>query len=468
MYKRKEMIKTSVIIPMYNTANYIEECLNSVLQQSQKDIEIIIVDDGSTDNGLEIVTQYVNYYSNIRVISQSNQKPGAARNHGLQEAMGEYIYFLDSDDYINTITFELCYNKCKAANLDFILFDSRIINSEGNNQDFDMGRYDRSQLDIDLNIIYSGKEYWEKFYHKKGIFFSPCLVYIKRSYLLENHIYFLQGVYYEDNLWTAKLYQYAKRIQYMPKKLYNRRYRSVSIMTSEYSQWHLYSCIVLANETIYTIHESDEEDKTIILINLLLHLLKFMQHIIKQIDLIYETRIDDEIIKLYNCHNIFYYFGEEKIAICILLIRIYQCYKRKVKYIDREESYLVESALNKMDDILNKELKSFFGSIPLNKMDKTIGIYGTGKISKFFLEFYQSHMENIYANIFFIDTYKESGNDYLGHPLYNIKDVSAKNLDMCVIASIKYEEEMIDEINRIYDSSINLYLLPYWFHYLLK
>lgn len=105
------MPKVSVIIPVYNVEQYLRECLESVVNQTLKDIEIILVDDGSTDSSLEICKEYAKKDNRIKIIEQGNQGAGAARNRGLAEAKGDYVYFLDGDDYIDPKTLEKLYIK---------------------------------------------------------------------------------------------------------------------------------------------------------------------------------------------------------------------------------------------------------------------------------------------------------------------------------------------------------------------
>ena len=94
------MIKVSVILPVYNTEKYLPECLDSIINQSLRDIEIICVDDGSTDSSLQILKEYAEKDKRISVIHKNNGGQGSARNVGLNHAKGEYITFVDSDDYI--------------------------------------------------------------------------------------------------------------------------------------------------------------------------------------------------------------------------------------------------------------------------------------------------------------------------------------------------------------------------------
>ncbi len=155
------MIKTSVIIPVYNAEEYLEECLQSVISQTQREMEIIIVNDGSVDKSAEIIESYQNKYSYIKTINQSNQKLGAARNAGLKIAEGEYIYFLDADDYIDSQLLEKCYEVSTARQLDFLMFDSHIF-AEKEDRDlcaFKLENYDRSDLNI-LDSKFIGKDFW--------------------------------------------------------------------------------------------------------------------------------------------------------------------------------------------------------------------------------------------------------------------------------------------------------------------
>ena len=109
------IIKVSIVIPVYNVEKYLEECIESAIKQSLNDIEIICINDGSTDSSLEILKKYEKKYSNIIVISQENKGLSASRNVGIRKAKGKYIYFLDSDDFIDTNSMELCYKECESG-----------------------------------------------------------------------------------------------------------------------------------------------------------------------------------------------------------------------------------------------------------------------------------------------------------------------------------------------------------------
>lgn len=122
------MIKVSVIIPIYNASEFLEECLDSILEQSLREIEIICIDDGSSDNSLEILRKYEQKDRRVIVISQRNQGAGAARNNGMSVARGEYLSFLDSDDFFEKDMLKEAYEEAHRSNADVCVFDADLFN----------------------------------------------------------------------------------------------------------------------------------------------------------------------------------------------------------------------------------------------------------------------------------------------------------------------------------------------------
>ena len=115
-------VKVSVILPVYNVSEYLRQCMDSIVGQTLKDIEIICVDDGSTDDSLEILKEYEAKDKRVKVIEQKNAGAGAARNNGLAIATGEYLSFLDSDDFFEPDMLEKAYEKGKSANAQGVVF----------------------------------------------------------------------------------------------------------------------------------------------------------------------------------------------------------------------------------------------------------------------------------------------------------------------------------------------------------
>lgn len=123
------MYKVSVIIPVYNAEKYLKKCIDSVLSQTLKEIEIILVDDGSTDNSINILDEYDKNFKNIKVIHQQNSGPAKARNVGIENATGKYIGFVDSDDYLSNDMYETLYNIATQNNIDIVTGDYFTVNA---------------------------------------------------------------------------------------------------------------------------------------------------------------------------------------------------------------------------------------------------------------------------------------------------------------------------------------------------
>ena len=114
-------IAVSIIIPVFNTEKYLSKCLDSVCNQTLENIEIICIDDGSTDNSLSILKEYAERDNRIKIISKKNEGQGVARNLGICQAKGEYIGFVDSDDFVTHNMFDTLYKKSKKYNLDLVM-----------------------------------------------------------------------------------------------------------------------------------------------------------------------------------------------------------------------------------------------------------------------------------------------------------------------------------------------------------
>jgi len=203
MMEEKKIL--SIVIPVYNVESYLNECLDSIVNKQTDDIEIIIINDGSTDGSLAICEKYEKNYSNIRVISQINQGLSGARNTGIKNAKGEYILFLDSDDFM------------KEGTLDSIIADIR-----KGEKDFFLGRAYQYYADKNSFILcqvdYSAVPYNSpcQFFldlHKKSEFwFAAWLLVINRKFLLDNNLFFKTGIYHEDELWVPSVFVKAKNM----------------------------------------------------------------------------------------------------------------------------------------------------------------------------------------------------------------------------------------------------------------
>lgn len=221
--------KVSVIIPVYNTELYLREALDSICNQSLKELEIIIINDGSTDNSQQIIDEYAKKDSRIITHRQPNQGQGVARNVGFSISNGKYIYYMDSDDILSKDTLEECYSICEKNQLDFILFDAESFGN--NNKGFN---YCRKGI-IEENIIWNGHQLLNKELKKRCYLVSVCLGLYNKQFLLDSFSGFPPGIIHEDHLFVFQTMIQAKRILYTSTPYFKRRVREYSTMTNHFS-----------------------------------------------------------------------------------------------------------------------------------------------------------------------------------------------------------------------------------------
>lgn len=266
----KNKVKVSVIIPAYNVEKYLEECLVSIINQTLKDIEIIIINDGSTDKTLDVIELYKKKDDRIIVFDKENEGQSVARNIGLSLSRGEYIYFMDSDDYIEKDTLELCYKKSIDEDLDFVLFDSDVF-FETKELEKKYQNYKKNREKKLSNQILVGTEVLKKLYKTKKYGASVCVTFIKKKYLDKNNLKFYPKIIHEDELFTFLLFYKAKKVNYIEKKFFKRRLRDNSTMTQKKSEKNTKGYLVVAEE-LCKLKSTEEYENKKILINKMLEI----------------------------------------------------------------------------------------------------------------------------------------------------------------------------------------------------
>lgn len=232
-------MKLSVIVPLYNAENYIEEALDSLLAQKGVDIEIIVVDDESQDNSAKIVKKYpVHYYK------KTNGGASSARNYGLKYASGKYIMFLDADDYLKDENIcKKCIEQCEKDNLDFVMFTYRYYNTRTKEYGASVN-YPKS-LEEDTDAIFLTEKMVSY-----GIFpASPCFKIITHSFLLDNKILFAEGTTSEDIEWFTRLLIYAKKFKVVNNDAYIYRKGISTSVTGSFTEWKCWNFINVMHKT---------------------------------------------------------------------------------------------------------------------------------------------------------------------------------------------------------------------------
>lgn len=223
-------IKISLIIPVYNIETYLYKCLDSAINQTLNEIEIIIVNDGSTDSSIDIINQFLTIDKRIIFINQENQGLSCARNAGIKISKGEFIAFLDSDDSIENSFLEDMYNVAKKTNSDIVMCNYIKIFEKN-------GHISLAKRNIKQNI-FSNEEALHKIILDLAIQNYAWDKIYKRDLFINNNIYYPKGMYYEDMPTTFRLFFYANQVAYLDKFLYNYLQRENSI-TKTFGDKHI-------------------------------------------------------------------------------------------------------------------------------------------------------------------------------------------------------------------------------------
>ena len=201
----------SIIIPSYKSDKFIKQCISSVLHQTFDSFEIIIIDDGSPDQTGEICLRIAADYPYVRYIYQEHQVAGAARNKGLRVANGEYVLFLDADDYwVNRDLLKEIYNCFKNQNVDLVMFQMDKYTEKGRL----LKRY-RKKAFPDTKLSHCVHEIYPMLVRDGQVLASACNKCVKRSLLEEEYILFPEGGYAEDIDWVIQLFSRAKYISFL-------------------------------------------------------------------------------------------------------------------------------------------------------------------------------------------------------------------------------------------------------------
>lgn len=204
-------MKISVVIPVFNSENYIRKCLDSVINQSYSEWEAIVVDDGSKDNSYNLMKEYANKDNRIKIITQKNLGPGNARNKGILNAIGDYIVFLDSDDYVNKHYFKDIYNTVIKNEPDVVFID--LVQEKANGEIIKhekMSMYKDESKDTILRHQMTGKLPW-----------GGVRKVVKTSIIKNNNIIYSDDMVGEEALFSFKVIYNSERIDFISKPYYH-------------------------------------------------------------------------------------------------------------------------------------------------------------------------------------------------------------------------------------------------------
>ena len=250
------MVKLSIIIPLYNVEKYIGKCLESIFSQqvSEEDYEVIVVNDGTPDNSMRIVETY-RTHPNLKVVNQDNKGLSGARNRGVIESSGEYIWFVDSDDYIDKKSIDIILDVIKKAHSNVYAFPHRKVYEKDGSMEPEMLGLKEGFVSMDEFSV--------------SPLYTSCVPFyvLKRTFFIENKLSFHEGVYHEDMEFQAKLNVCCNEIYVCSSTLYYYLIRvSGSIMTS-FNIKRAYDCLTIVDELLRFKNENLTEYKKKMAIN---------------------------------------------------------------------------------------------------------------------------------------------------------------------------------------------------------
>lgn len=235
------MPKVSVIVPVFNTEPYLKRCVNSLINQSLKDIEIILIDDGSPDNSPKICDEFAKQDSRIKVIHKQNGGAGSARNVGIKMATGDFLGYIDSDDYVELDMYEKLYTCAINNNVDFVMADYyRICDNSKTIKTFDIraGLYTKNDI---INEIYPMLIMRENI--NFGPLLSVCHCLYKTSFIKQNKLYFDEEIKWaEDCIYSAILGYTANSFYYLKGECVYNYIQNNGSVTTTYKplSWQVY------------------------------------------------------------------------------------------------------------------------------------------------------------------------------------------------------------------------------------
>lgn len=230
-------MRLSIIIPVYNVAPFLEQCLDSVFVDNRFAGQVICVNDGSSDGSLEILNRYVEHYPNLLVVTQPNMGLSVARNTGLDHAKGDYVFFLDSDDWVMPGMIDRVLSRVDGE--DVIYYNARRFFEDTDSWD--------SVCPVTEIKDVSGADYFKMALGQKRNIPIVCVWggFYRRSFLLEHHLKNEPGIYHEDNYFTPQVLLVAQHVSFVNEYLYVYRIRKGSI-TATVKQKHIKDMLFVA------------------------------------------------------------------------------------------------------------------------------------------------------------------------------------------------------------------------------
>jgi glycosyltransferase involved in cell wall biosynthesis len=308
------MIKVSIVVTAYNIEKYIEECLNSILEQSLSEIEVICVNDASTDKTGDVLNQFAENDCRIKVVhNKENLGQASSRNIGCRMAQGEYLYIVDGDDYLKPKALDIMYKCSKDNNLDLLTFETESFADEPAFEDTAKRNETLYHREYDYNGIWTGAKLLGELAYNGDTLGNLYMVFVRRSLIQDNKIYGVENLRYGEDSPFA-MYLYASRAMCIHDILYMRRFRENSVVTGKRKMVYLESQIIQFTHDLILWQKLQSSNPQNEAVNNKIECYFTMRHvaILNMYNGVYDSRQDTTIIKQYPMANYIYKYFIDK------------------------------------------------------------------------------------------------------------------------------------------------------------
>lgn len=424
-------MKLSVIVPVYNVEAYLDTCITSLITQTEAFDEILLINDGSADRSEEICKAYASRYSNITLISQNNRGLAAARNTGLKNVTGDYVLFIDSDDYVRSRTCEVIKKALHTEKIQVLYYNAEI--------QYDIPSPEKKDAFCHIDELdgacMQGMKYFERVFPGQYTV-SACIAAYHRKFLEEFRIAFPEGIYFEDNLFSLQVISNADCISGIPDTLYIRRCRENSIMTSSMSEKKSRDLITnqelmwqyLGNNPVWLAQK--ELLRRFIAFGVLHTFYDLSKCTQKKLITSFKHRFTDLFFK--NWRSLFLEEHRDYEADLAYVLMLKECLVKK-KECKREREQMEEQIWNQ---ILMK-----LSGLPFREENINVGIYGIGVHTEVLLRLYEEKIGKIQANLFFLVSSEYERKEFRNREVFCYKKMP-ENTGCILISSFVYQKEM--------------------------
>ena len=434
-----DQVVASIVIPVHNTEPYLAACLDSVLAQTERDIEVILVDDGSTDGSLAIEHAYAARDPRIRVIEQENRRQGAARNRGIAAARGTYLYLLDSDDLIAPELVETCVAICEADDLDFMTFDTAGFHEDPEVERPELFKEVTDRAGHVEEVVFDGPAFWSRYCRKEYLPYVCWLEFFRRDFVLREGLTFEEGIFYEDNDWILRVFLAARRMRYVPLKLHRYRDRPGSTAHSGLS-WPLADCCPRIHQLLLDLYMKQTTPERRSMVS------DVGGGICRWFIGIRDLEPDEDHVARFSSLAATL---QEAIADPQLPMDVRQWHLRAYLSLARGVSLWPSGPLSIDRDLLVEVLIGMpFASLG----NGTVAVYGTGTVCRLLLKALgEPGLPDL-----FLETGEPREESLMGRPVMCVRDATDQGIDAVIIASTAYAQEMEDACRELLGEDVRI------------